>query len=376
MKKKRVIVSVTTDLHSDQRVHKTCLSLYSRGYDVLLVGRKLKNSFIDSGINQELPYSIYRFNLFFKKGFMFYMTFNIRLLFFLFFNKSDILLANDLDTLMPNFIVSKFKKNHLVYDSHELFTEVPELNNRVFVKSFWLYIERFIFPRLKNIITVSDAIASFYFKKYNINIQVVRNVPFKTKYIFESKQALTNSFEKELCVAGSKIIYQGSLNKDRGIELMIRAMKYIDSTLFIVGDGDIKNSLENLVKKIGISDRVKFLGRVPFFNLKSITKKMDLGLSLEEDVCLAYRYSLPNKIFDYVHAEIPVLVSNLPEMMNVVNKYKIGKVLQSREPQDVACEINDILLSKKSFEGYFLKAKNELCWEREQEKLFKIFHSF
>ena len=67
---------------------------------------------------------------------------------------------------------------------------------------------------------------------------------------------------------------------------------------------------------------------------------------------------------------------NLPEMMNVVNKYKIGKVLQSREPQDVACEINDILLSKKSFEGYFLKAKNELCWEREREKLFKIFHSF
>tara|TARA_B100001029_G_C15053007_1_gene452176 strand:+ start:221 stop:1351 length:1131 start_codon:yes stop_codon:yes gene_type:complete len=376
LKKKRVIVSVTTDLHSDQRVHKTCLSLYSRGFDVLLVGRKLKNSFIDSGINQELPYSIYRFNLFFKKGFMFYMTFNIRLLFFLFFNKSDILFANDLDTLIPNFIVSKFKKNHLVYDSHELFTEVPELNNRVFVKSFWLYIERFIFPRLKNIITVSDAIASFYFKKYNINIQVVRNVPFKTKCIFESKQTLTNSFEKELCVAGSKIIYQGSLNKDRGIELMIRAMKYIDSTLFIVGDGDIKNSLESLVKKIGISDRVKFLGRVPFFNLKSITKKMDLGLSLEEDVCLAYRYSLPNKIFDYVHAEIPVLVSNLPEMMNVVNKYKIGKVLQSREPQDVACEINDILLSKKSFEGYFLKAKNELCWEREQEKLFKIFHSF
>ena len=248
MKKKRVIVSVTTDLHSDQRVHKTCLSLYSRGFDVLLVGRKLKNSFIDSGINQELPYSIYRFNLFFKKGFMFYMTFNIRLLFFLFFNKSDILFANDLDTLIPNFIVSKFKKNHLVYDSHELFTEVPELNNRVFVKSFWLYIERFIFPRLKNIITVSDAIASFYFKKYNINIQVVRNVPFKTKYIFESKQTSTNSFEKELCVAGSKIIYQGSLNKDRGIELMIRAMKYIDSTLFIVGDGDIKNSLESLVK--------------------------------------------------------------------------------------------------------------------------------
>jgi len=347
------------------------------GYNVLLIGRELRNSFINSATNRDRPYSTYRFNLFFKKGFMFYMTFNVRLFFFLLFNKSDILFANDLDTLLPNFIVSKFKKNHLVYDSHELFTEVPELNNRNFVKSFWLYIERLIFPRLQNIITVSDSMASFYFKKYKKNIQVVKNVPFKEQYIFQSKRVLVNSFEKVLDeVIGPKIIYQGSLNKDRGIELMISAMEYVDGTLFIVGDGDIKKMLEDLVKKLGLCSKVTFIGRVPFYNLKSITKKMDLGLSLEEDVCLAYRYSLPNKIFDYVHAEIPVLVSNFPEMMNVVNKYKIGKVLKSRSPQNVAREINDILLNKKSFKGFFLKASNELCWEEEERKLFRIFQSF
>lgn len=152
--KKKIIVSVTTDLYSDQRVHKTCLSLHKAGYDVLLVGRFVKkNIFIDLEERKNKPYSIKRFNLFFKKGFLFYMVYNIRLLFFLLNNKFDILLSNDLDTLLSNFIISKLKKKSLVYDSHELFTEVPELYNRNFVKSFWVLIEGWIFPKLNSIIT-------------------------------------------------------------------------------------------------------------------------------------------------------------------------------------------------------------------------------
>ena len=59
---------------------------------------------------------------------------------------------------------------------------------------------------------------------------------------------------------------------------------------------------------------------------------MDLGLSFEEDTCLAYKFALPNKIFDYIHAEIAVLVSDLPEMKALVNKYNVGQVLKSRVP--------------------------------------------
>ena len=128
---------MTTDLISDQRVHKTCLSLYNSGYNVLLIGRKLTNERL-----LKRPYNTKRFNLFFKTGFLFYMIFNIRLFFFLLFNKSHILFSNDLDTLIPNFIVSRIKRIHLVYDAHELFTEVPELVNRRFVRSVWLFIEK------------------------------------------------------------------------------------------------------------------------------------------------------------------------------------------------------------------------------------------
>jgi len=173
--------------------------------------------------------------------------------------------------------------------------------------------------------------------------------------------------------SGRKIIYQGSLNKDRGIELMIESMRYIHATLFIVGDGDIKIKLERLVKKKSLERKVKFIGRVSFSELKKITVNMDLGLSFEEDVCLAYKYSLPNKIFDYIHSDIPVLVSDLPEMRSLVSHYKIGEVLKSRSLENVAFQINDMLSKKEFFANSLINAKKELCWENEEKKLYNLF---
>ena len=373
--KKKVIVSVTTDLYSDQRVHKTCLSLVSMGYDVHVIGRSLRsNKFYDSSVIFQKPYSVKRFNLFFKKGFLFYMTFNIRLFFFLLFNKFDIIFSNDLDTLLPNFLISRIKKKPLVYDSHELFTEIPELIDRPLVKSFWEFIEKIIFPRLDHIITVSDHIASFYYEKYNKQINVIRNAPFKLNHYSHTLSQNMVSFKNILHKSsGRKIIYQGSLNKDRGIELMIESMRYIHATLFIVGDGDIKIKLERLVKKKSLERKVKFIGRVSFSELKKITVNMDLGLSFEEDVCLAYKYSLPNKIFDYIHSDIPVLVSDLPEMRSLVSHYKIGEVLKSRSLENVAFQINDMLSKKEFFANSLINAKKELCWENEEKKLYNLF---
>ena len=104
----------------------------------------------------------------FKRGFLFYKFFNIRLFFFLLFHKYDLLVSNDLDTLLPNFLVSKLKGLPLVYDSHEYFTGVPEIQNRPFVKWVWKSIEKLYFPGLKNVMTVSESIASQYEKEYGV----------------------------------------------------------------------------------------------------------------------------------------------------------------------------------------------------------------
>ena len=109
--------------------------------------------------------------------FFFYLEFNIRLFFFLLLNQCDLLLSNDLDTLFANFFISKFKKIKLVYDSHELFSELPELLNRPLVKSIWSYMERCLLKRIKYSYTVSESIADYYNTNYGIKMSVISNFP-------------------------------------------------------------------------------------------------------------------------------------------------------------------------------------------------------
>ncbi|HMT27652.1 MAG TPA: glycosyltransferase, partial [Bacteroidia bacterium] len=173
--KPQIVVSVTNDLSTDQRVHRSCLALMNQGFEVILVGRKLPSSL-------ELPqreYTCIRFHLLFHKGPLFYAAYNLRLLRFLLFSKAKALFSNDLDTLPANYLASKFKKIFLAYDSHEFYTGVPELENRPVVRSIWTKIEKWIFPSLQCIITVNDSIAHLYEKLYGKKLIVIRNVPLK-----------------------------------------------------------------------------------------------------------------------------------------------------------------------------------------------------
>ena len=127
---KHVTVSVINDLSSDNRVKKTCQELVAMGFKVTLVGRILASSNPITNWSFETK----RMKLLFKKGILFYAFFNTRLFFYLLFSKSDVLYANDLDTLLPNYLVSKLKGSKLIYDSHEIFCEVPELQSTPFKK--------------------------------------------------------------------------------------------------------------------------------------------------------------------------------------------------------------------------------------------------
>ena len=356
---KRILISVTNDLTTDQRVEKTCEVLSEIGYDVLLVGRKLKKS-----LPIQRNYKTIRFRLLFNKGFLFYAEFNIRLFIFLLFTKKDLLFSNDLDTLLPNYIIGKLQNKKLVFDSHELFSEIPELVNKQQVKNVWLFLEKTIIPKLQNVITVSDSIKNHYHNLYGISAIVIRNIP-------KIKKISQRNFEID--AKGKKVIlYQGSVNIGRGIELMIDTMTLLDEYLFIViGDGDILEQLNEKVSNLSLHNKVKFLGKKTPEELKELTPNATIGMSLEEDLGLNYRYALPNKVFDYLHANVPVIVADLPEMRSLIKKHPIGEILTERTPKTLAKII--IYMTNISYEKELKTAKKELNWSKEKEKLISIF---
>ena len=359
----RIIVSVTNDLVTDQRVRKVCATLESEDFEILLIGRKLPQS-----LPIQRSYKTYRMRLLFKKSFLFYAEYNVRLFLKLLFVRKDILLANDLDTLLPNFLISSLFGKKIVYDSHELFTEVPELVHRPSVQNVWLRIEKFIFPKLKNVITVCDSIAKYYNDKYKVSVLVIRNLPSQNNQIVKSKLPFDTN--------GKKIVlYQGALNVGRGLELLIDSMLLLnDWLLVIVGEGDIMDSLKEKVVINKVSSKVKFMGRLLPEDLNKITPIATVGVSLEEDLSLSYHFALPNKLFDYIQAKVPVLVSNLPEMSSVVKAYKVGEVLKERTPENLAKQLIEIAKVNNS-EWNFDDTIAVLNWENESKKLKEIYQN-
>ena len=364
---KKVFLSVTNDLVTDNRLHKICTTLSEIGFEVTLVGRKLKNS-----LPLERSYRTFRMKLAFTKGPFFYAEYNIRLFLYLLFQKADILVANDLDTLLANYLASMLRKRKLVYDSHEYFTGVPEIVNRPFVKASWESIEKWIFPKLEVIYTVNESIARLYKEQYGKEIKVIRNVSNKL-------QLSAKKTREDLGLPRDKniIILQGAgINIDRGAEEAVQAMQYVDNALFlIIGGGDVIDTLKEMVAELNLNDKVKLLGKLPYMEMMQYTQNADLGLTLDKDTNINYRYSLPNKVFDYIQAGIPVLASNLVEVANVVKSYKVGEIVESHEPLVIAQKITEMLTEDKkvAWKENLKAAADELCWEKESLKLKEIY---
>ncbi len=358
---KKIIVSVTNDLATDQRVAKICNSLQALDYEIVLVGRKLHNS-----PPLHRPYRTIRMQLLFNKGFLFYAEYTIRLLFLLLVSKKDILLANDLDTLLPNYLISVLQRKKIVYDSHELFTEIPELIDRPLTRKTWLALEQWIVPKLQNTYTVCQSIATTYDQAYKTSFKVVRNLPVQKK---------KNPGSLGIDNAGKKIIlYQGAINMGRGLEHFIDCMPYLDDFIFVlIGSGDILSQLQTRVSEGHLEHKVFFLGKKLPEALSKITPLADIGISAEEDLGLNYRFALPNKIFDYIQAEVPILVSNLPEMKQIVLQYNVGELIKETQPKKLAAQIQKMV--HVDFSEALNSAKKKLTWEGEEKQLALVFNN-
>lgn len=370
--KKKVIVSVINDLVSDRRVDRVCNTLCDMGFDVILLGRQYKNSNPLSA----RAYRTIRMHLIFRKGPFFYAEYNLRLFLFLLFRRAALLVSNDLDTLLPNYLIHQLKGVPLVYDTHEYFTGVPELLERPKVRKIWKAIERLIFPKLKHVITVNESIARLYKEEYGNDIMVVRNIPEKVK-------TASTTTKTELGLPGDKkiILLQGAgINLDRGAEEAIEAMQYIDNAILVIlGSGDVINKLKGKVSKMGFEGKVKFIPRQVPEQLYEYTTKADIGLTLDKDTNINYRYSLPNKLFDYIHAGVPVLATPLLEVKKIIEKYDVGNFIENHEPAHIADRMKQMLEDEeagKRWKENLHYAAVELTWENEKKVLTKLYQQY
>lgn len=360
---KKIAFAVTNDIATDQRVHRIGSTLIQYGLEITLAGRWHKGIHMPAS----LPFRTVHLNPFIQKGFLFYAIFNIQLFFYLLFHHFDAVTSNDLDTLTACFLASRIKRVPLLYDSHEFFTELPELVDRPMVRKIWKMLEKSMVPKIRHCYTVSKPIAEAYEQLYGVNMKVVRNLP---KYRPTPEHSARNSSRK-------RIIYQGSINVGRGIESVILALHHLKDVEFIVaGDGYLREKIHQLIIKEQLADRVILTGRLLPEELYQLTITAHLGISLEQPLGLNYIYALPNKLFDYIQARIPVLVSDFPAMKEIVNTYNIGYTTDHFDPEHLADCMYPMLFDEElraTWKNNLEKAARDLCWENEEKVLLNIY---
>lgn len=343
-------------------MHRICSSLADNGYDVLLVGRKLKNSLplTERNFRQD------RMNLLFRRGKLFYTEYNIRLFLFLIFQRFDIVCGIDLDTIVPCILHSWLRKKKCLYDAHEIFPEVPEVNSRPVTKRIWQWVEKFSVRRVTNCYTVSDGLREYFQYTYGRKFIVIRNVP---RMIDHEPIAGAVTFE-------SFILYQGALNEGRGLEQLIEAMQEVPLQLKLVGEGDLSHSLRTLANKKHLDHKVLFEGKKTPEELEQVTRMSFIGVNLLENRGLSYYHSLANKFFDYVQAGIPSINMNFPEYKKLNEQFEVSLLIDDLQTDTIVKAVDKLLHDK---DYYFrlrkncLLARKEWNWQKEELKLLSLY---
>ncbi|MEZ4804118.1 MAG: glycosyltransferase [Bacteroidia bacterium] len=361
-KKKTLIIAITGNIFSDQRMQRIAGALSESEWNVDLYYRNyFKNKILKPVSEPSYTFNVFGIKSKFKSGILFYLAYNVQLFIKLVFKKTDMFYAVDSDTLPAFILLKTIRRKPLIYDAHEYFSEVPELSNSPFKKWVWHTITKIGVRLSKTCITVGPAISNELKRRYGKTFVSIRNVPLQRKIEFPPTDSLR------------AILYQGALNKDREIELLIRAMdKLPNFKCLIAGEGDLSQSLRELAKN---SSNVEFLGLLSPNALAELTPKCYAGYNLlNAEESLSYYYSLSNKYFDYMQAEIPSISSKLPEYLRLNEAFNCGVCIENNEAELIKIiknwDSNPAEYQKLKENAKFAAEKNH--WELEKQKLIEL----
>ena len=287
----------------------------------------------------------------------------------LFKTKADIYFAEDLYTLPFVATIAKMKKAKVYYNSRELYAFLGGLRHRPFLQSVVKSVEKFFITKVDLVLTTGEMDSEFIEKFYGIkNTLVIRNIP-----LLQTPSAKID-FRKLYDIADDKLIllYQGVLLEGRGVPIIMRTMiKLTNTVLVILGDGEQKNNFQKLSGQLNISERVFYAGTISQRELINYTAGGDVGLSLIENISISYYHALPNKLFEYIMAGLPVLCSDLPQMKKIVEEFQVGESISAENENNIYLTLKRWSESPellKSYRNNCLLAAQKLNWQEEYKK--------
>jgi len=366
--KNKVLITFLGNLNYDTRCKNLYNTLKVNGYEVEFLGFDWLTKDFKPVEGDVIIHKLH-------KGFLslsFYLKFAWNLKFCLMASKASIIFAEDIYTLPFAVIFGKLKRAKIFYDSRELYGHLAGLKGKKVKQGFWRIVEKLFIKKVDHIITTGKLDSDFLIKKYNIdNPILLRNLPryYKPKQEHDLRSLFKINNNQKI------LLYQGVIHKGRGLRPTYQALKELQNCmLVIIGDGELEDYYRNLAKEMGINEKVIFLGKVDQDEILSYTKTADIGLSIIENMSLSYYYALPNKLFEYIMVEVPVIVSNLPQMKEIVEKYEVGKVVDLDNPDELIEAIkqlseDEVLYNK--FKENCRTASQELNWENEVKSLLE-----
>jgi glycosyltransferase involved in cell wall biosynthesis len=305
--------------------------------------------------------------------------------------------AHDLNALPIGWTVAGLSGAALLYDSHELWSDrSPGAGRPGWFQRGGGAAERFLGRRADAVITVSNGLARLITENTGVPVTaVVRNFSERAQARSDGEAepgaggrppAATGGPEasplRRALGAGpdeAVLLYQGGLHPGRGLPLLLDAMARLPrgrATLAFLGPGPLRPDLEARASELGLGEDVRFLDAVPPGELADWTRGATIGIHPIEDLSLNHRYCLPNKLFEYIQAGLPVLVSDLPEMRAVVEGYGVGECFPAGDAEALAERVRDLIGEPERLAAYrvrALQAGAELSWEREKEKLARLY---
>ncbi|MCR4336548.1 MAG: glycosyltransferase [Candidatus Omnitrophica bacterium] len=262
------------------------------------------------------------------------------------------------------------RKSKLIYDCHEYETE--QFSKHGLPKLIAKVIEKTLIRFADEILVVSESIAQDYEKLYKIpKLHVIFNCP--PRYHSVEKYDL---FRQKFAIQPSQkiFLYQGGLASGRGVELLLQVFRSLDPqkyVLIFLGYGPLE---AEIIRASQNSQNIFFHPAVKPNDLLRYTSSADYGFALIEDKNLSFRYCLPNKLFEYIQAGIPVLVSNRTEMRQFVSTHPVGEIIESDDRESVRVAMDRILAKgTEYFKNDLRLAAEKFNWQEQEKILLQIY---